>query len=130
MANGSPLLKEKDKPRKIKYTQKKCDALLTPIAKKLNPKCLLCGQPTQVGHHFIKKSVSSFLRYYLPNIINLCNACHFRLHFNDEGLWNGKIALKNGQEWLNDLEKNKKNPVRTNTEYYKITFETLSTYLL
>lgn len=114
-------MKEKVK----KYSQAQCDKLLTPIIKKLFPKCLLCGQPTGVAHHFIKKSVSSYLRYYLPNLINLCCSCHFKLHFNDEGLWNGKIALMKGKDWLDDLEKHKKDYVKTDWVYYNTIYQKL-----
>lgn len=80
----------------------------------LHPYCLLCGKETQVAHHFIKKSTSLNLRYDLNNLINLCHACHQRLHFNDEGLWNGRIALIKGKEWLDNLEKNKRSIVKPN----------------
>ena len=109
----------------MKYTQKKCDSLLSPIIKLLYPKCLLCGGQTQIAHHFIKKSVSSFHRYNLKNLINLCNACHFRLHFNDEGLWNGRIALIKGKRWLDNLEKHKRDYVRCNLEYYERIYKKL-----
>ena len=69
---------------------------------------MLCGHDTQVAHHFIKKSNSSNLRYDFKNLINLCNPCHYRLHFNDEAMWNGKIALIKGKKWFNYIEKNKK----------------------
>lgn len=115
-----------------KYSQAQCDSFLTPIIKKMFPRCLLCNAETQVAHHFIKKSVSSYLRYYLPNLINLCTKCHMRLHFNDEGLWNGKIALTKGKEWLDDLEKHKKDYVKTDWVYYNTVYaklqEQLSTF--
>ena len=109
----------------MKITQKKCDSLLSPVVKKLYPKCLLCGADTEVAHHFIKKSVSSYLRYFLPNLIPLCKKCHFRLHFNDEGLWNGKIALKKGKRWLNNLEKHKRDYVKCDKAYYEKIYKRL-----
>jgi len=113
----------------MKYTQKKCDALLSPIIIKLNPKCLLCRGKTHVAHHFIKKSVSSFHRYNLDNLINLCSGCHFRLHFNDEGLWNGRIALLKGKRWLDKLEKHKRDYIKCNKEYYEKTYKRLKKLL-
>jgi 5-methylcytosine-specific restriction endonuclease McrA len=113
----------------MKYTQKKCDSLLTPIVKKLHPKCLLCSNETQVAHHFIKKSVSSNLRYNIDNLIPLCSACHFRLHFNDEGLWNGRIALIKGKEWLDNLEKNKKATLKCDCIYYEENYNRLNSIL-
>ncbi len=110
------------------HTQKQCDDLLTPIIKLMHPECMLCGQPTQVAHHFIKKSVSSNLRYNLKNLCNLCNSCHFKLHFNDEGLWNGKIALIKGKKWLKYLEDNKKQ--HTTQKYdYNVIYEDLKSKL-
>ena len=87
-------------------TQKKCDALLSPLVKKLHPKCLLCGTDTQVAHHFVHKSKSGVLRYHLPNLINLCNGCHFKLHHN-ESYWAGKIIEIKGLRWFKSLEKKK-----------------------
>lgn len=113
----------------MKYTKNKCDSLLSPLVIKLFPKCLLCGNPTQVAHHFIKKSVSSFLRYEKKNLIPLCSACHFRLHFNDEGLWNGRIALIKGKRWLDNLEKHKRDYVRCNKEYYEKIYKKLDKML-
>lgn len=113
----------------MKYTKQKCDALLSPLIIKLFPKCLLCGNHTQVAHHFIKKSVSSYLRYFFPNLINLCSGCHFRLHFNDEGLWNGKIALIKGKRWLDRLERDKRKYIKINSEYYEKTYKKLKKML-
>lgn len=113
----------------MKYTQKKCDALLTPIIKKLYPKCLLCSNDTQVAHHFIKKSVSSNLRYNIDNLIPLCNPCHCRLHFNDEGLWNGRVAVIKGKEWLDNLEKNKKASLKCDCLYYEENYNRLNSIL-
>jgi hypothetical protein len=52
-----------------------------------------------------------------------------RLHFNDEGLHNGKIALIKGQEWLDDLEKLKKTYVKMDCIYYNTVHERLSMVL-
>ena len=123
------ILMATNKVKKIKKpkskTQKDCDRLLSPIIIALRPKCLLCGRPTEVAHHFIKKSVSSFHRYNINNLINLCSKCHFLLHFNDEGLWNGRIALLKGKEWLDDLERHKRDYVKCNKAYYEETYKKL-----
>ena len=113
----------------MKYTQDKCDKLLTPIIKKLHPRCLLCSNETQVAHHFIKKSVSSNLRYNIDNLIPLCNDCHFRLHFNDEGLWNGRVAIIKGKDWLDNLEKNKKATIKCDCLYYEENYNRLKSVL-
>ena len=118
--------KAKNKKKQKSRTQKHCDSLLTPIIKKLSPKCLLCGSPTEVAHHFIRKSVSLNLRYNFKNLIPLCNKHHFLLHFNDEGLWNGRITLIMGKDWLDYLEKNKRTIIKPN---YNEIYETLKRLL-
>src|SRR5690606_34224726 len=82
--------KKREKLPSIKTTRNKADALLTPIVKKLYPKCLLCNEPTQVAHHHVHKSASTRLRYELDNLINLCHPCHHRLHHN-ESFWASRI---------------------------------------
>jgi 5-methylcytosine-specific restriction endonuclease McrA len=61
---------------KTSTMRNKCDALLSPIVKKMYPQCLFCPNPTSTAHHHIKKSTSSALRYYIPNLVNLCTFCH------------------------------------------------------
>lgn len=95
----------------------KCDAQLTPITKKLHPNCLLCGGDTQVGHHHIKKSTSNACRYYIPNLIGLCNRCHLKLHC-DELLWCGRVIKIMGLDWLDDLETEKRKDVKTDRQWY------------
>lgn len=109
-----------------KKTQKNCDDLLTPIIKKRHPNCLLCGKYTQVAHHFIRKSVSSKLRYEFDNLIPLCNGCHFRLHHVDEGGYVGRIIKIKGQDWFNSIEKTKREYTKHN---YDIEFERLNNIL-
>lgn len=94
-----------------KKTQKDCDKLISIVSIKLNPKCLLCGQPAQVGHHFVHRSKSLILRYDFENVISLCNSCHFKLHFN-EGYWSGKIVEIKGMKWFKKLDKMKNKVVR------------------
>lgn len=92
-------------------TQKSCDALLTPLIKILHPQCLLCGQDTQVAHHHIHKSKSLALRYNIDNLINLCNACHLKLHWN-ESYWASKIVEIKGLDWFQKLDKEKNTIIR------------------
>ena len=90
----------------LKINQKTCDKLLTPIIIKLFPKCLLCGNPTQVAHHHCHKSKSLILRYDLKNLIPLCHSCHLKLHFN-ESFWASKIVQIKGLKWFKYIEKKK-----------------------
>lgn len=69
--------------------------------------CWLCGNvPMTVGHHFVYKSQSNACRFYLPNIIPLCQSCHFDIHCHPS-MNNGKLTLKLGKEWFDDLEERK-----------------------
>lgn len=96
-----------------KITQKDCDKLLSPILIKLKPKCLLCGNPTQVFHHHVHKSKSLILRYDFENGINLCYSCHFKLHYN-ESYWASKIVEIKGLEWFKKLDQKKNEIIKPN----------------
>ena len=111
----------------LQTLQGKCDALLTPIIKKMHPNCLLCGGETQVAHHHMKKSTSASCRYYIPNLINLCTPCHCKLHA-DEILWTGRVVEIKGLDWLADLEEKKKETAKISQTYYKEHLEILQTY--
>lgn len=126
-------LKRKSKSATSKL-QAKCDKLLTPIIKSMYPVCLLNGDPdnpnctydTQVAHHHVHKASSSRLRYYIPNLIPLCNHCHLMLHHN-ESYWASKIVNIRGKEWFNDLELKKREIIKTNKAYYEGELERLQT---
>ena len=102
----------------------KADALLTPIIKKMHPKCLLCGKDTEVGHHHVHKSSSTRLRYDLDNLINLCQHCHVVLH-NNESFWASKIVGIKGLEWFQELEKKGRELVKADVHYYIENYERL-----
>lgn len=101
----------------VKSMRNKCDALLTPIIKKMYPYCIFTGQETQVAHHAIKKSTSSALRYYLPNLIPLTHQAHLRLHC-DEITWTGRLVALKGMDWWEDLEKERKRAMKIDIHYY------------
>lgn len=110
---------------KLTTMRNKADALLTPIVKKLHPRCLLCPAATQVAHHHFKKSTSSACRYHIPNLIPLCNPCHARLH-HDEILWTGRVVQIMGLEWLAGLEEQKKKYTKVDVHWYIENYERLS----
>lgn len=118
--------KKKIKVKKIspKTLQNKCDALLTPIIKLIYPKCLLCGQDTQVAHHHIHKSKSAVLRYVIENLIPLCNKCHLALHMN-ESYHASRIVKIRGIEWFDKLEKEKNKIIKVDRFYYEEKLEWL-----
>lgn len=117
--------KKKTKRKKlpaISTMRNKCDKLLTPIIKILYPYCLLqgsqnCAHVTQVAHHHVHKSQSNRLRYEIPNLIPLCNACHMMLHAN-ESYWASKIVQIRGLAWFEELERMKNELVKTDIHWY------------
>ena len=121
MANNKPLPKDKDKKGKkvsLKKLRSIADGLLTPLIIKLFPRCLLCGNPTQVAHHYIKKSESNRLRYIIENLINLCTNCHCALH-NHETIYANKIVKIEGQPWHDKLISLKQQYIKVDREYYE-----------
>jgi 5-methylcytosine-specific restriction endonuclease McrA len=106
----------------------KCDKHLSPLIVKLYPKCLLCGKPSQVAHHFVHKSKSNFLRYEFTNLIPLCHSCHFALH-NNESLYAGRIINIKGLIWFNNLEVMKRASIRVNRQRYERVLEFLADLL-
>lgn len=111
-----------------KSVRNKCDKLLTPIIKKMYSQCLLCGNETQVAHHFCHKSKSTRLRYELENLIPLCYRCHLALHHNESYHASRIIAIK-GLEWFKDLEKKKNETVKADVYFYLENYKRLSKLL-
>lgn len=109
--------RKREKLPALSTMRNKCDKLLTPIIKIMHPKCLLCPNPTQVAHHHVHKSKSTRLRYYIPNLINLCHQCHVRLH-NNESYWASMIVKIRGVEWFRDLELKNREIVKADVHYY------------
>lgn len=132
--------KRKKKEKKIKRTklptlkklQKRCDDLMTPIAKKLHPKCELkgdsCTGNTEVGHHYYKKSQSNSLRYYINNIVGLCNRCHCALHARETPNSN-KIRDRRGEEWYADVKRVLNSYCKVDRFYYEEQFKKLTKIL-
>ena len=117
--------RKKSKLPTVKSMRNKCDKLLTPIIKKMYPYCIFTGEPTEVAHHAIKKSTSSSLRYYLPNLIPLTHKAHMRLHA-DEILWTGKLIEIKGMDWWRDLMRKKDEYTKCDVHYYIAEHERLT----
>lgn len=113
---------------KLSTVRTKCDNLLTPIIKKLYPRCLFCGKATEVAHHHVHKSKSTRLRYELDNLVNLCNSCHLTLHMN-ESYWASKVVESRGLEWFRKLEKMKNEIVKADIHFYMGHYERLKKLL-
>ena len=131
--NGKKLLKDKDKKTKlpkIGKLQKDCDRRMQEIGKIIHPKSLISGQPTEVHHHFIPKSVSSALRYDWDNLIPLTNAEHCRIHQSEDPDKEMQIVRIKGLDWYNNLKAKSRNPMKINREYYSEVMEKLENHLL
>lgn len=118
--------KNPNKNPATKQLKSKCDKLLTPKIKELHPHCLLCGERTEVAHHFVHKSKSLILRHEIKNLIPLCNSCHLALHHN-EGYYSAKIIKIKGMKWFNWLEKQKNQVFKPDIAYYENKLKELST---
>lgn len=88
-----------------------CDGMMTPLAKKMRPYCEGCGDPTQVGHHWVEKSRSHLLRHDPENIVSLCHSCHAKIHnrFGNSVLGvlgvAERIIKQRGKKWKEKLDK-------------------------
>lgn len=130
MANGKPLLKEKDKPRKerklsLSGWRKKCDRLMQEVGHRIAPKSVISGLPSEVMHHFVPKSVSANLRYYWPNLIPLTTAEHCRLHQSPDPTIEQMIRSIKGDAWWEDLQSKKRIIIKVNQAYYKEVYQEL-----
>lgn len=111
---------------KSSILQKECDRLLQLVNKATHSECEACGGPNQVGHHWIEKSRSNFLRYDLErNIIPLCNSCHSKIHNifgnNIMGGLNVAEAIieKRGRAWKETLERERAKTIKTDVAHYE-----------
>ena len=99
--------------------QKECDTLLQEINRIKNKRCLLCSNPCEVGHHFVRKSNSSFLRYDFRNIIPLCNRCHCLYHLREDESFNIRIRDIKGEEWYKGIQRDKNLYHKVNVAMYE-----------
>lgn len=120
---------------KITTVRNKCDKLLTPIIKRLHPYCEACGGETQVAHHWIEKSRSTYLRYDVErNLIPLCHSCHAKIHNRFGNSVTGSfdvatiIVNKRGKKWKNQLDIDSAKTVKADVYYYLEHFNRLQSY--
>jgi len=105
----------------------KADRLTQIEGKRRYSKCLICGKPNQVLHHFVPKSVSSNLRYDWENLIPLCNGCHMRLHQSGDPDYEQRIIkARGGSEWYEKLRKRGREIIKVNREYFTKVIEKLT----
>lgn len=119
----------------LKKLRDSADALLTPICKKQSPKCESCGHDTEVGHHWIEKSRSNFLRYDLRNLIPLCHSCHAKIHnrFGNSIMGGFEVAeiiiSKRGRAWKEQLDTDQPKYVKVDRFFYMENLERLRSML-
>lgn len=106
--------------------QLECDELYQSIGKKMFPKSIISGKPTEVIHHFFTKQSSSRLRYDFDNAIPLTNAEHFSHHIKSDPSIHATVIKKKGQNWYDVLLKKKNEMIKTNKEYYLYVLEMLN----
>jgi hypothetical protein len=126
--------KHADKP--TAKAEAEADKLLQELVHKLKPKCEICGEPTQTGHHLVEKSRSNRLRYEMENIVAVCKRCHFFIH-NRAGKFQlnnslracrilmGVIKQRGGIKWLEKLERVGREVVKADILYYNSIIERL-----
>ena len=108
----------------IKTVRNKADSLLTPIVKITTPRCEACGHDTEVAHHWIEKSRSTFLRYDFRNLIALCHSCHAKIHNTFGNSVTGCLDVaeiiikKRGDEWRAQLAKDAIKQVKADIHYF------------
>jgi phage terminase large subunit GpA-like protein len=112
---------------------KKCLALLTPIIKKLHPKCEACGQPTQVAHHWYEKSRCNRLRFDIDNnLIALCNSCHCKIHNRFGASISGCLDItdiirhKRGEQWYENVKLLSRETIKKDIIWYQKNYEYLT----
>lgn len=113
----------------IRKLEKVADSLFQLAGKKLYPKSIISGEPTEVGHHFIPKSQSNNLRYDFNNFIPLTNKEHCRHHLSGDPSIVSTIILKRGYEWYNDLNLRRHIIRKQTKEYLESVIESLSNKL-
>lgn len=107
---------------KLSYYRNKADKAMQEHYRAKNLACEYCGKPAQTMHHFFPKSRASALRYHEPNLIPICNGCHFAHHNGDPRI-HAKIIEKRGMKWYKDLLKKKEEITKANQGYYKSIIE-------
>jgi len=87
--------------------------------------CYYCGiRPVTVGHHFFPVSNSLATRYYLQNIVPLCQRCHCLVHAQPH-LVSPIICFRMGKTWYEDLLEVKRYGVKFTKEWIQIQYNIL-----
>ena len=123
-------LRKFSKNPKAKLRRKADDLLQDYIRAKYGKDyCLNCGSEyVQVGHHFVAKKNSNALRYYLPNIIPLCNKCHSLITCQPH-LVEPRICFTFGEDWYENLMIVKRAGIKENISWYETNIKILEDML-
>ena len=83
--------------------------------KKWGTKCLACGEPADVFHHFIPKSRSVLLRFSVENAIPICSKCHYKIHFSSKPTEIHRIVEEirraRGKDWCDYIDVMEREPL-------------------
>jgi len=105
MANGKPLLKDKDKKKKeTLWTSKKADTIFSIWIRQRDKKCFFCNNEGKQNSHFWGRGNSS-TRYRPENCDGICGGCHMRHEGNKQGLYRDLKIKQLGIEGYRALEK-------------------------
>ena len=116
------------KKTRLQLLRKEADRHYQLGIKTHNPKCLVCGRPTQVVHHYVPKSLSNRLRYDLKNGIPLDNGCHMKHHQAGDPNIQSTIERRKGVEWIEYINKARREFVKTDTAFYEEARDRLKKY--
>jgi hypothetical protein len=104
MANGQPLLKDKQKKKKPElWTSKKADTIFSIWIRQRDKKCFFCNNPASQNSHFWGRA-NSATRYLPENCDGICGGCHMRHEGSKQGLYRTKKIEQLGEQGYKDLE--------------------------
>ncbi len=101
------------------WWRSRADDLMQDIERTMYDRCLVCGGPNEVGHHYQTKQSSSYLRYDFRNLVPLCNSCHFKHHIMFDPYIVKTIINKKGKSWADEIERDRRKPMKTGIAYYQ-----------
>lgn len=117
---------KKPKAHNSSWWQKKCDNRMQDVERGMFSCCEACGGSNQVGHHYITKSLSSYLRYDWKNIIPLCHSCHFKHHIQSDASIHNTVNAKRGAEWIEYIETHRRLKQNNGILYYQEVFNSFN----
>lgn len=87
----------------MKPAEADCYRLIQMVALQQDPACIICGWPSEVGHHLFKRD--RLATAFLPEAVRgLCNQCHRDAH-NYPLLFSGTMIRMMGEDRYFELER-------------------------